>query len=517
MEAGARLRQLAGARAALHVEREAKSGQEGRGCVWRRPLLPCELGGGSDKLVCCAACPPALTKPGHAAAAGPGAETDQHELPLAREPSPSSNANVRHRLAPLSHPPRTHARSLAPASLAPPPSELIVDPCDPQPHVPAGPPLPSAIEGSGRVVASGAPGRQAAMEEASKLQVVPLTPSKRRKCAEVCMELLTIEAVRYFTDRDNGPAAAAALEAVGFRVGRLLAERWAAIACGRVGGRVGRRMPPPAPFVAAPQHRLLAAALAAPACAAAASRWRPACRRPPRRYSKERPRLGDTLEVIKFICKDFWQAVFKKQVDNLKTNHRVGAAGAGGRRWSCRCWSSQGPKLLPPRCTPGAAARERVQLARPGQAPTRAAPPPQGIYVLQDNSFRWLLRVSPTAPLGPSASDAAKEEFRRAVHSQLYLPCGIVRGGCPGRPLAAGGGGAPWRFASRLGECRGPVAQGRARSGGQGTACSLQQLVPVPGSPPAACCCPRCCPCRRADPPGGQLRSGGRPQGSAQL
>lgn len=41
------------------------------------------------------------------------------------------------------------------------------------------------------------------------------------------------------------------------------------------------------------------------------------------RYSKDRSRLGDTLEVIKFICKDFWQAVFKKQVDNLKTNHRV--------------------------------------------------------------------------------------------------------------------------------------------------------------------------------------------------
>lgn len=41
------------------------------------------------------------------------------------------------------------------------------------------------------------------------------------------------------------------------------------------------------------------------------------------RYSKDKPRLGDTLEIIKFLCKDFWQAVFKKQVDNLKTNHRV--------------------------------------------------------------------------------------------------------------------------------------------------------------------------------------------------
>jgi hypothetical protein len=35
------------------------------------------------------------------------------------------------------------------------------------------------------------------------------------------------------------------------------------------------------------------------------------------------------LEVIKFVCKDFWQVVFKKQVDNLKTNHRVRAATGG--------------------------------------------------------------------------------------------------------------------------------------------------------------------------------------------
>lgn len=37
----------------------------------------------------------------------------------------------------------------------------------------------------------------------------------------------------------------------------------------------------------------------------------------------ERPRFGDHLEAIKFICKDFWSEVFKKQIDNLKTNHRV--------------------------------------------------------------------------------------------------------------------------------------------------------------------------------------------------
>jgi hypothetical protein len=29
------------------------------------------------------------------------------------------------------------------------------------------------------------------------------------------------------------------------------------------------------------------------------------------------------LDVIKFLCKDIWTVVWKKQVDNLKTNHRV--------------------------------------------------------------------------------------------------------------------------------------------------------------------------------------------------
>ena len=27
--------------------------------------------------------------------------------------------------------------------------------------------------------------------------------------------------------------------------------------------------------------------------------------------------------MIKFLCKDMWMLVFRKQIDNLKTNHRV--------------------------------------------------------------------------------------------------------------------------------------------------------------------------------------------------
>ncbi|EHY57298.1 hypothetical protein HRR83_002789 [Exophiala dermatitidis] len=40
------------------------------------------------------------------------------------------------------------------------------------------------------------------------------------------------------------------------------------------------------------------------------------------RFSRDRPRFTDQLDVIKFLCKDLWTVVFKKQIDNLKTNHR---------------------------------------------------------------------------------------------------------------------------------------------------------------------------------------------------
>ncbi|CAI0384346.1 unnamed protein product [Linum tenue] len=79
------------------------------------------------------------------------------------------------------------------------------------------------------------------------------------------------------------------------------------------------------------------------------------------RYTMERPRFSDHLEAIKFICKDFWSELFKKQIDNLKTNHR-------------------------------------------------------GTFVLQDNRFRWLARMS------------AESKAAQAMSMYLYFPCGIIRG-----------------------------------------------------------------------------------------
>lgn len=57
------------------------------------------------------------------------------------------------------------------------------------------------------------------------------------------------------------------------------------------------------------------------------------------RLCRDRPMFTDTLDAIKFICKDIWTSFWDKQVDNLRTNHR-------------------------------------------------------GIYVLQDNSFKPIARIS---------------------------------------------------------------------------------------------------------------------------
>ena len=40
------------------------------------------------------------------------------------------------------------------------------------------------------------------------------------------------------------------------------------------------------------------------------------------RLTREWPRFKDELDTMKFICKDFWLAVHRKQIDNLRTNHQ---------------------------------------------------------------------------------------------------------------------------------------------------------------------------------------------------
>ncbi|KAJ2899186.1 hypothetical protein IWW38_001080 [Coemansia aciculifera] len=87
-------------------------------------------------------------------------------------------------------------------------------------------------------------------------------------------------------------------------------------------------------------------------------------RRLAERFAPPNRRLVDTLDIVKFVCKDVWMALFNRQIDNLKTNHR-------------------------------------------------------GIYVLQDNKFKWFLRMS-----GNNGGAAAA----RKAQPYIWLPCGIIRG-----------------------------------------------------------------------------------------
>ncbi|KAF2484604.1 transport protein particle component [Neohortaea acidophila] len=96
------------------------------------------------------------------------------------------------------------------------------------------------------------------------------------------------------------------------------------------------------------------------------------------RFSANKPRPQTPLDCIKFVCKDLWQLVFRKQIDNLKTNHR-------------------------------------------------------GIFVLTDQRFQALSRMSVDKRAGPKALE---EALSRAQLS-LYFPCGVIRGALAGLGITA--------------------------------------------------------------------------------
>jgi len=99
-------------------------------------------------------------------------------------------------------------------------------------------------------------------------------------------------------------------------------------------------------------------------------------------YSMTYHRIESQLDCVKFICKELWLQLFKKSVDNLRTNHKV---------------------LLP----------VSLSLSLSLSLNSCLTDPPQGIFVLKDNNFRWLKHLS------------ADKEI--ASHYAV-LPCGIIRG-----------------------------------------------------------------------------------------
>jgi hypothetical protein len=102
-------------------------------------------------------------------------------------------------------------------------------------------------------------------------------------------------------------------------------------------------------------------------------------------FSRDAPRPPTPLDSIKFLCKDLWTLLFRKQIDNLKTNHR-------------------------------------------------------GIYVLTDNTFKPLTRMSfdtkkydaaMQAQLVASTGDPALGRDANSlarVQPFLYFPAGVIRG-----------------------------------------------------------------------------------------
>ncbi|KAF1829891.1 transport protein particle component [Decorospora gaudefroyi] len=112
------------------------------------------------------------------------------------------------------------------------------------------------------------------------------------------------------------------------------------------------------------------------------------------RFSRDAPRPTTPLDVIKFLCKDLWTLLFRKQIDNLKTNHR-------------------------------------------------------GIYVLTDNTFKPLGRMSFDTKKYDAAMQAAlvaqtgDVALGRDANSQtrvqpfLYFPAGLIRGCLAGLGITA--------------------------------------------------------------------------------
>jgi Transport protein particle (TRAPP) component len=103
------------------------------------------------------------------------------------------------------------------------------------------------------------------------------------------------------------------------------------------------------------------------------------------RLTRDRERLVDMLEIMKFLCRSFWKEAFQHQVDKLQTNHKVFVQG-----YLVRC------RWIHPRC------------------PLMC----QGVYVLVDNTFAWIRYFS--SPEG--------QDTKTAALRFLALPCGVIRG-----------------------------------------------------------------------------------------
>lgn len=99
------------------------------------------------------------------------------------------------------------------------------------------------------------------------------------------------------------------------------------------------------------------------------------------KLTKESPKFKDELDLMKFICKDFWMSVFRKQIDNLRTNHQV-----------------------------------RLKQGNMINRTANSFFLFQGVYVLQDNHFKFLSKVSES------------KQYLESSSKFVIFSCGLVRG-----------------------------------------------------------------------------------------
>ena len=152
------------------------------------------------------------------------------------------------------------------------------------------------------------------------------------------------------------------------------------------------------------------------------------------RYTKDRPRFTDTLEIIKFLCKDFWMETFRKQIDKLQTNNRVGAAPP--QRFFFQVPLRQGPewrmRVRAILCVASHGARRLLfflTLGRGSCASLRALLRSQGVYMLQDNAHPMLARCS--------AATAKQATAKQLASLHIKFPAGLIRGALHGLGVAA--------------------------------------------------------------------------------
>lgn len=88
------------------------------------------------------------------------------------------------------------------------------------------------------------------------------------------------------------------------------------------------------------------------------------------RMTRDLPRFRDELDMVKYICKDFWEAINRKKIDHLRANN-------------------------------------------------------QGVYVLMDNQCRFLM---PLCGGNASGGDAGAAQYLGVSGRYLAFACGLVRG-----------------------------------------------------------------------------------------